>query len=89
MISPRAPAIYLPDVRRYFIVEGHVRDGPAPEEGPCHARGGRTWRYVDLARHLDRRRRGERVVCRRCTEQVTGVRAAIFHPADNFVVALR
>ncbi|WP_157366315.1 hypothetical protein [Arthrobacter sp. Soil763] len=84
---PAGTRIYLPDVRRYFIVEDTCGDGPAPEEGPCHA---------DAARHggastwLDAWIGGEgegESFAQRCAEQVTGVRAAVFHPADNFVVA--
>ncbi len=32
---PSGTRIYLPDVRRYFIVEDTCGDGPKPEEGPC------------------------------------------------------
>ena len=34
---PAGTLIYLPDVRRYFIVEDTCGDGPAPEDGPCHS----------------------------------------------------
>src|SRR6478735_2193221 len=34
---PAGTRIYLPHVRRYFIVEDTCGDGPTPEAGPCHA----------------------------------------------------
>jgi len=33
---PAGTRFYLPDVRRYFIVEDTCGDGPAPQDGPCH-----------------------------------------------------
>jgi len=84
---PAGTRIYLPDVRRYFIVEDTCGDGPAPEEGPCHAQAARhggasTWLDIWIGGEGE-----DESFARRCAEQVTGVRAAIFHPAENYVVA--
>jgi len=84
---PAGTRIYLPDVRRYFIVEDTCGDGPTPEEGPCHAMAAR---HGGASSWLDVWIGGEgesEEFARRCADQVTGVRAAVFHPAENYVVA--
>ena len=84
---PAGTRIYLPDVRRYFIVEDTCGDGPTPEDGPCHAAAAR---HGGASSWLDVWIGGEgesESFARRCANQVTGVRAAVFHPADNYVVA--
>lgn len=84
---PAGTRIYLPDVRRYFIVEDTCGDGPTPEDGPCHDMGGR---HRGASSWLDIWIGGEgqsASFVKSCTNQVTGVRAAVFHPADNYVVA--
>ena len=48
---PAGTRMYLPHVRRYFIVEDTCGDGPRPQRGPCHdldsaPRRATTW--VDL-----------------------------------------
>ncbi|WCI08850.1 hypothetical protein PJ267_02090 [Arthrobacter sp. OVS8] len=84
---PAGTRIYLPDVRRYFIVEDTCGDGPAPEEGPCHAGADEhgdasTWLDIWIGGKGESESFAES-----CTEQVTGVHAAVFDPADNYVVA--
>ena len=84
---PAGTLIYLPHVRRYFIVEDTCGDGPAPEEGPCHSgasehRGASIWLDMWIGGEG-----GSASLAERCTEKVTGVRAAVFNPADNYVVA--
>ena len=84
---PAGTRIYLPDVRRYFIVEDTCGDGPTPETGPCHAdaekhRGASTWLDIWIGGEGE-----SESFASDCTEQVTGVRAAVFNPADNYVVA--
>jgi hypothetical protein len=84
---PAGTRIYLPDVRRYFIVEDTCGDGPTPEEGPCHSGAGE---HGDASVWIDLWIGGEgegASFARRCTQQVTGVRTAVFDPADNYVVA--
>ena len=79
--------IYLPDVRRYFIVEDTCGDGDAPQDGPCHT-GAKEHGTASI--WLDMWIGGEGVsarFARRCTMQVTGVLRAVFDPADNYVVA--
>jgi hypothetical protein len=84
---PEGTRIYLPDVRRYFIVEDTCGDGDVPEEGPCHTG---AEEFGDASMWLDMWIGGEDEsadFARRCTREVTGVRTAVFDPADNYVVA--
>lgn len=84
---PAGTRIYLPDVRRYFIVEDTCGDGPTPENGPCHDGavdhgGASVW--IDMWIGGE----GESAsFARRCTRQLTGVVTAVFKPAADYVVA--
>lgn len=45
---PAATRFYIPNLRRYFIVEDTCGDGPTPQNGPCHNLstadpGAQTW----------------------------------------------
>lgn len=83
---PAGTRIYLPDVRRYFIVEDTCGDGPTPEKGPCHSgareNGASIWLDMWIGGEGE-----ERSFVDRCMEEVTGVRTAVFDPPDNYVVA--
>jgi hypothetical protein len=84
---PAGTRIYIPDVRRYFIVEDTCGDGDAPEDGPCHTGADE---FGDTSIWLDVWIGGENESAnfvRRCTSKVTGVRKVVFNPADNYVVA--
>ena len=84
---PAGTRIYLPHVRRYFIVEDSCGDGPAPENGPCHAgaheHGGDSL-WIDM--WIGGQGESASFV-RDCTRTVTGVFTAVFDPAKNYVVA--
>ena len=85
---PAGTRIYLPDVRRYFIVEDTCGDGNDPENGPCHqgtnADGTNSTLWLDLwiggqsmnASGADN-----------CAGKVTDVHTAVFNPASNYAVA--
>ncbi|WP_455835237.1 hypothetical protein [Pseudarthrobacter siccitolerans] len=84
---PPGTRIYVPDLRRYVIVEDTCGDGPTPEEGPCHTG---AEEFGDASIWLDVWIGGEdqsAEFARRCTRQVTGVRTVVFDPPDNYVVA--
>ena len=84
---PAGTRIYLPHVRRYFIVEDTCGDGPTPEKGPCHAG---VKEQADASIWLDMWIGGQGESpssARRCTDDATGVVTAVFDPADNYVVA--
>lgn len=84
---PAGTRIYLPDVRRYFIVEDTCGDGPTPENGPCHSGAseqGNASIWIDMWIGGE----GESAsFARSCMLQVTGVHTAVFNPVDNYVVA--
>ncbi|MET4096766.1 hypothetical protein [Arthrobacter sp. UYCu712] len=85
---PAGTKIYLPDVRRYFIVEDTCGDGNDPENGPCHqgtsVEGSNSTTWIDMwiggqsmnASGADN-----------CAGKVTNVNTAVFNPVSNYVVA--
>ena len=85
---PAGTRIYLPEVRRYFIVEDTCGDGNDPESGPCHqgtnVDGSNSTIWIDMwiggqsmnASGADQ-----------CAGKVTAVNTAVFNPASNYVVA--
>ena len=85
---PAGTRVYLPDVRRYFIVEDTCGDGDDPQGGPCHqgtnANGTNSTIWIDMwiggqsmnAAGADN-----------CASKVTNVRTAVFNPASNYAVA--
>ncbi|MEO8282418.1 MAG: hypothetical protein ABI568_03285 [Pseudarthrobacter sp.] len=84
---PAGTRIYLPDVRRYFIVEDTCGDGPAPENGPCHTGAheqGNASLWIDMWIGGG----GENAsFVNECTRAVTGVRAGLLNPAPTYAVA--
>jgi len=84
---PAGTRIYLPHVRRYFIVEDTCGDGPEPEEGPCHTgadKYGKATQWIDI--WIDGRDESRSFV-RRCARKATGISTAIFNPKDHYPVA--
>lgn len=84
---PAGTRIYLPDVRRYFIVEDTCGDGPTPENRPCHSGADK---HHDASVWIDMWIGGEQEstsFARRCARQVTGVRTAVFNPGADYLVA--
>ncbi|MQA83357.1 MAG: hypothetical protein GEV03_01680 [Streptosporangiales bacterium] len=74
---PPGTRIYVPNVRRYFVVEDTCGDGPRPQDGPCHdvseaPSGATTW--IDL--WVEGRGADEETV-RRCQEIVTSSGGAL------------
>jgi 3D (Asp-Asp-Asp) domain-containing protein len=83
---PAGTRIYVPNVRRYFIVEDTCGDGPTPEDGPCHSgaedhSGASIW--IDLWIGGEG---GSKASARRCARKVTGVRTAVFNPRSDYAV---
>lgn len=85
---PAGTRIYLPDVRRYFIVEDSCGDGNDPQGGPCHqgvnAGGTNSTIWIDMwiggqSMSSDG--------ADACASQVTNMRTAVFNPASNYAVA--
>ncbi|MGO4186761.1 hypothetical protein [Pseudarthrobacter sp. TAF60_1] len=84
---PAGTRIYLPDVRRYFIVEDTCGDGPTPENGPCHTGAqaqGNASLWIDM--WIGGSGQSASFV-NACTSAVTAVRSGLLNPAPNYAVA--
>ncbi|GAC1510445.1 MAG: hypothetical protein NVS1B16_00680 [Pseudarthrobacter sp.] len=85
---PAGTKIYLPDVRRYFIVEDTCGDGNDPQAGPCHqgvnANGTNSTIWIDMWIGGQSMSAGDASTC---ASTVTNVNTAVFNPASNYVVA--
>lgn len=85
---PAGTRIYLPDVRRYFIVEDTCGDGNDPQNGPCHqgvnANGTNSTIWIDMWIGGQGVSAG---AADECAGRVTNVNTAVFNPAANYAVA--
>ena len=52
---------YIPNLRRYFIVEDTCGDGPDPQDEPCHDLSTAPSRSADVAGRMGRRQPDEPV----------------------------
>ena len=85
---PAGTRIYLPDVRRYFIVEDTCGDGNDPQGGPCHQ--GVNVHGTNSTIWIDMWIGGQSMSAdgaNACASKVTNVNTAVFNPASNYVVA--
>jgi hypothetical protein len=85
---PAGTRIYLPDVRRYFIVEDSCGDGDDPQGGPCHQ--GTNVSGTSSTVWIDMWIGGQSTTADgadNCASKVTSMRTAVFNPASNYVVA--
>lgn len=85
---PAGTRIYLPDVRRYFIVEDTCGDGRDPQGGPCHQ--GVNVHGTNSTIWIDMWIGGQSVnadAANACASKVTNVNTAVFNPASNYAVA--
>lgn len=85
---PAGTRIYLPDVRRYFIVEDSCGDGDDPQGGPCHQ--GTNVEGTNSTVWIDMWIGGQSMSsdgADNCASKVTSMRTAVFNPASNYVVA--
>lgn len=81
---PAGTRFYIPNVRRYFIVEDTCGDGNTPQNGPCHTgypAGTTSWVdiWIDGAS-------GSKSVTNSCAEKITGNHLIIKNPATNYAV---
>lgn len=85
---PAGTRIYLPDVRRYFIVEDTCGDGNQPQSGPCHqganANGTNSTIWIDMWIGGQGSSAG---TADDCASRVTNVNTAVFNPAADYAVA--
>ncbi|MEP3670756.1 MAG: hypothetical protein ABJN42_28980 [Roseibium sp.] len=82
MDFPAGTRFYLPNLKRYAIVEDLCGDGPTPQYGPCHSgKNGRPW--IDI--YVDGRNVG-RGASDQCMRKITGFQEAIINPARGYPV---
>ena len=84
---PAGTRIYLPAVRRYFMVEDTCGDGPTPQDGPCHSGAeayGNASLWIDL---WIGGAEESALFVHRCAADITGVKAAVLNPGRNYAVA--
>lgn len=88
---PAGTKMYIPDVRRYFIVEDTCGDGRRPENGPCHklnAAGNRapagasTWVDIWIGGQGSTASKSNT-----CAEDLTALHTVIVNPPAGYVVA--
>lgn len=75
---------YIPNVRRYFIVEDVCGDGSRPQNGPCHTgypSGAEAWLDIWIDGQT-----GTKSQTNACAEAITGVFAVIKNPAAIYAV---
>jgi hypothetical protein len=73
---------YIPNLRKYVIVEDVCGDGRRPQDGPCHTgRNGLPW--LDIYVDGRRSRSGDATQCAR---RITSVQKIIINPARDYPV---
>jgi len=83
---PAGTKFYLPNLRRYFIVEDTCGDGGTPQNGPCHIgypAPASTWLDVWVDG-----RNGTVAGANACMDAITGVWTVIRNPAPNYAVVI-
>jgi hypothetical protein len=65
----RGTRLYMPYLRKYFMVEDSCGDGPHPERGPCHVHPKGTYAWFDI--WIDGKGSGSSRADR-CAETITG-----------------
>lgn len=83
---PPATRFYIPNLRRYFIVEDTCGDGPTPQNGPCHNLssadpGAQTWLdvWVDGSQLSDS-------AANSCENAITHNQLVIENPASDYAM---
>lgn len=82
---PAGTRFYVPNLRRYLIVEDTCGDGGKPQNGPCHVgypAGSSTWLDVWVDG-----RGGTSAKADACMDAITDVWAVIKDPRPNYAVA--
>lgn len=86
---PKGTRFYVPNVRKYFIVEDTCGDGKTPQNGPCHSlktapRGANVWLDLWIGGGSSTRKQADD-----CMSKVTDgngeIHKAILNPAKSYV----
>jgi hypothetical protein len=81
---PAGTRFYVPNLRRYLIVEDTCGDGDRPQDGPCHTgypAETTTWLDVWIGGEG-----GTRAEAERCMRKITGVWTVIVDPDPGYAV---
>jgi hypothetical protein len=79
---PAGTKFYIPNLRKYFIVEDTCGDGSTPQNGPCHSGyQGHVW----LDMWIDGKGSSSSAA-NNCAEAVTDLHTVIKNPASNYAV---
>lgn len=90
---PKGTKFYLPDIRKYALVEDSCGDGKTPQNGPCHSltkapKGAQVWLDVWADGKSATRKQSDA-----CLSKVTdgngALHTAIKDPASDYVVEAR
>jgi hypothetical protein len=81
---PAGTRFYIPNLRRYFIVEDTCGDGPIPQSGPCHTGyPSHAQNWLDV--WIDGRN-GTVASTDVCADALTDVHLAIKNPEPDYAV---
>lgn len=90
----RGTRFYVPNVRRYFLVEDTCGDGPKPQNGPCHRldtpgnrapKGAKLWIDLWAGGSKATRSQGEKCMSK-ITDGNGAVHTVIINPRKDYVV---
>jgi len=79
---PEGTRFYLPNLRRYFIVEDTCGDGSTPQDGPCHTgypSSATTWLDIWIGGQG-----GSKSGSEACADAVTGTWTVLVNPASTY-----
>lgn len=81
---PKGTKVYIPNLRKYFIVEDTCGNGSTPQNGACHTgypKGTSTWLDVWVGGQG-----ASQSAVYACESAITGAHTAIINPAANYAV---
>jgi hypothetical protein len=81
---PAGTRFYIPNLRRYFIVEDTCGDGGTPQNGPCHTgypSGASTWLDLWVGGQG-----GSSSGANACMDAITRVSTVVVNPAASYPV---
>ncbi len=79
---PQGTKFYVPNLRRYFIVEDTCGDGSTPQNGPCHTGyKGHVWIDLWVGGSL-----AQKSATLACEDAITDLHLVIENPAPNYSV---
>lgn len=79
---PAGTKFYIPNLRKYFIVEDTCGDGNSPQNGPCHTGyQGHVWLDLWVGGNASNQQQ-----TLACEDTITDIHTVIENPASNYAV---